>query len=149
MERLRRFLDNKTHVPTQFVKYGLAGGFGATTYALTFTVLNETVLPADTALAASERGWNFFAANGVAFVLATFVAYLANKAWVFQPGRHDRWRELAYFYLVAFVGFIAGTPLGSYIVARLAINEYMIFGFVVVASTLVNFLGRKYFVFLH
>ena len=149
MTIIRNLIKNKNNVPIQFLKYGLAGGLAALTHILTFTALNETVLPANQAVAGPDRGWNFFLSNTVAFILANFVAYALNRAWVFQPGRHSRWKEIVYFYLVSGVAFGAGTPLGSVIVARLAINEYLVFLFVLVMSVMVNFLGRKYWVFLH
>ncbi|MFC1740308.1 GtrA family protein [Pseudomonadota bacterium] len=149
MSGFRKFIENKTSTPIQFLKYGLAGGLAAVTHILTFAVLNETVLPADMAQSADTRGWNFFASNTVAFLLANFVAYAANRAWVFQPGRHTRWKEVFYFYMIAAVAFVAGTPLGAFIVARTSTNEYFVFGLVLVMSVMVNFLGRKYWVFRH
>jgi len=149
MTSIRNFIKNKNHVPIQFLKYGLAGGLAATTHILTFTLLNETLLPADQGVLGTERGWNFFLSNTIAFMLANLVAYAANRAWVFQPGRHSRLKEVLYFYLISGVAFVAGTPLGSLIVARVAISEYFVFLLVLVMSVMVNFLGRKYWVFLH
>lgn len=149
MNIFRKFIENKTNTPIQFLKYGLAGGLAAATHVLTFTALNETVLPANTGQLGAERGWNFFWSNSAAFILANLVAYLANRAWVFQPGRHSRLMEITYFYLVSAVAFLAGTPLGSMIVARFAISEYFVFAAVLLMSVMVNFLGRKYWVFLH
>jgi len=149
MTRIRRFANNKTHVPTQFFKYVLAGGMAAATHIVTFTALNESFLPADQSQLASGRGWNFFASNAIAFVFSTLVAYIANRAFVFQSGRHGRGKEVIFFSLLAAVGFFAGTPLGSFIVSKFAINEYFVFVLVVAISASVNFLGRKYWVFLH
>ena len=149
MSRFRKFIDNKSNTPIQFVKYGMAGSLAAATHVAAFTVLNETVLPADQGQLGDVRGWNFFISNTIAFVFANVVAYTANRAWVFQPGRHSRLKEFTLFYLIAGVAFLAGTPLGSVVVAYFSVNEYAVFILVVGFSAMVNFLGRKYWVFLH
>jgi len=149
MNRIRIFLDNKSKVSVQFLKYGLAGVFAAGTHLATFTILNETVLPADTNQSGSVRGWHFLLSNTFAFLLGNLVAYLANRAWVFQPGRHGQLREFFMFYFVSGIAFVAGTPLGSLIVSIFSINEYLIFILVLALSIMINFLGRKYWVFLH
>ena len=149
MTGFRAFLANKSRVSVQFVKYGVAGAFATGTYLVTFSLLNETVLPAGAEQLGSARGWNFFLSNAIAFLLANVVGYLANRAWVFQPGRHRQGREFLLFCLVSAVAFFMGTPLGSLIVASLAINEYFVLLPMVALSIMVNFLGRKYLVFLH
>jgi len=149
MSKIKRFLTNKSAVSQQFVKYGLAGVLATGVSFLTFTLLNETVLPADSGQPGASRGWNFLFSNGIAFLLANMVAYIANRAWVFQSGRHAQWREVLLFYLLAGIAFMAGTPLGSLIVSLYAINEYFVFVLVLALSIMVNFLGRKFWVFLH
>ena len=149
MNLFENFINNKTHTPVQFLKYSLAGLIASGTYLACFALLNETVLPADVSQPGAERGWNFLFSSMVAFSLATIVAYLINQAWVFQPGRHSRVKEFSLFYLIATVAFLAGTPLGSVVVAYYSVNEYGVFILVVGFSAMVNFLGRKYWVFLH
>ena len=149
MNGFQAFLANKSRVSLQFVKYGVAGVFATGTYVATFSLLNESVLPAGSEQLGSARGWNFFFSNVIAFLMANVVGYLANRAWVFQPGRHGQGREFLMFCLVSAVAFFLGTPLGSLIVASLAINEYFVLVPMVALSIMVNFLGRKYLVFLH
>jgi putative flippase GtrA len=149
MSKVRQFLANKSSVHVQFLKYGMAGALATAVHLSIFTLLNETLLPADVGQAATTRGWNFLFSNITAFLLANVVGYLANRAWVFQPGRHAPWREALLFFLVSGIAFVAGTPLGSFIVSHFAINEYFVFVLVLVLSIMVNFLGRKFWVFLH
>lgn len=149
MNLVQKLLNNKSHTPLQFLKYSLAGAIATGTYLASFTLLNESVLPADVALPGAVRGWNFLFSNTLAFLLGTLVAYVVNQAWVFQPGRHGRLREFTLFYLIAAVAFVAGAPLGSLLVANFSFSEYWVFVLVVVLSGMVNFLGRKYWVFLH
>jgi putative flippase GtrA len=149
MSKIRQFLANKSSVHVQFLKYGMAGALATAVHLSTFTLLNETLLPADVSQESATRGWNFLFANITAFLLANVVGYLANRAWVFQPGRHSPWREAMLFFLVSGIAFVAGTPLGSLIVSHFAINEYFVFVLVLVLSIMVNFVGRKFWVFLH
>lgn len=149
MNTLKKLANNKSHTPLQFLKYSLAGMVASASFLLCFTLLNETVLPADTSLPGSTRGWNFLFSNAVAFTVATIVAYWVNQAWVFQSGRHGRLKEFTLFYLIAAIAFLLGTPLGAVIVANFSVSEYFVFVLVVVISAMVNFLGRKYWVFLH
>jgi len=149
MNLFRKIVENKSHTPLQFLKYSLAGVIASGTYLTCFAILNETVLPADISRPGSERGWNFLFSSTLAFSVATVVAYMINQAWVFQPGRHSRLKEFTLFYLIAAVAFLAGTPLGSIVVAYFSVNEYGVFILVVGLSAMVNFLGRKYWVFLH
>ena len=80
--------------------------------------------------------------------MAKLLAYAVNRAWVFQPGRHGRLKEIVLFYSVSAIDHLAGTLLGSLIVARYAIGEYFVSILALAMSALVNFLGRKYSVFL-
>lgn len=84
MSPLNAFLNNKSHISVQFIKYDLAGALASGTCILMFAVLNETVLPVDIHQSGAQRGWNFFISNMIAFLLGTLVAYLSNRAWVFQ-----------------------------------------------------------------
>jgi putative flippase GtrA len=149
MSRIKSIFENKTHTPLQFLKYILAGVIASGSYVACFSLLNETILPADISQPGATRGWNFLFSNTLAFITATGVGYLVNQAWVFQSGRHGRLKEFTLFYLIASVAFLAGTPLGSLLVAYFSVNEYGIFILVVAFSGMVNFLGRKYWVFLH
>ena len=131
----------------QFLKYGFVGGIATLIHAVFFTTLNETVLPANLSQSAGQRGWNFFWSNAIAFCFANFIGYLANRRWVFRPGRHDRWVELWLFYLVSIFAFLTGTPLGSYFVSKYALNEYLVYYIVIAVSIFINYFGRKYWVF--
>ena len=149
MNKFKKLAQNKSHTPLQFMKYSLAGAVASGMFVSCFAILNETVLPADVSQPSSTRGWNFLFSNALAFTVATVVAYWANRAWVFQSGRHARLKEFTLFYLIASIAFAVGTPLGSVIVANYSISEYAVFVLVAVLSGMVNFLGRKYWVFLH
>ena len=149
MNLISRFIENKSHTHIQFIKYGIAGALATGVHVVAFTFLNETVLPADIGQQGAQRGWNFFWSFSIAFTLANFVGYLVNRRWVFQSGRHSNLIELALFYVIAFIAYLLGTPLGAYLVAKYPLNEYAVFLMVAMTSVLVNFLGRKFLVFQH
>lgn len=127
----------------------MAGAVATGVHFAIFTLLNETVLPADISQERIQRGWNFFWSFSLAFLLANIVAYMVNRRWVFQSGRHSRVVEISLFYLMAITAFLLGTPLGAYLVAKFPLNEYLVYLMVAITSVLVNFLGRKFVVFKH
>jgi putative flippase GtrA len=149
MNPIVKFVQNKTHVTVQFIKYGLAGVVATGVHVVVFTILNETVLPAGLSEENAERGWNFFWSFSIAFIVASGVAYDLNRRWVFQSGRHTRLVELALFFSFATIAYLLGTPLGAFLVSKYPLNEYVVYFLVLTASVLVNFLGRKLVVFQH
>jgi len=144
---INKFIENKSQTSVQFIKYAMAGGLATAIHLAIFTLLNETVLPADIGQEGAQRGWNFFWSFSLAFLLANIVAYIVNRRWVFQSGRHSRLVEVSLFYLLATTAFLLGTPLGAYLVAKFPLNEYLVYLMVAITSVLVNFLGRKFVVF--
>ena len=131
----------------QFFKYAVIGLAGTFIYTAVFSLLNETVLMADGSLEATERSLNYFLSNSVAFLCSSIFVYLFNRNWVFIADKHSRLKEIALFYLVAFVAYIIGTPAGAYLIAKYGWNEYYALGITIIASVLINFIGRKMFVF--
>lgn len=131
----------------QFLKYALIGLAGTFIYAAVFSILNETILMADESLASRERSLNYFLSNTVAFLCSSIFVYLFNRNWVFIADRHTRLKEITLFYAVAFVAYIIGTPTGAYLISNYSWNEYYALGITIVASVMVNFIGRKMFVF--
>ena len=131
----------------QFMRYGIVGVLGLALYTFIFFALNETILPADAGEAAISRGRNYFFSNSIAFVFSTILVYLLNRHWVFQPGRHSMRKEAALFVLISIIAHLIGTPTGSYLVAAYNWNEYWAFSITVTISVLLNFTGRKLFVF--
>jgi putative flippase GtrA len=147
MKFISRLIENRPPTFTQFIKYGIVGAVATGAHFVMFVILNETLLPADVGQIGSRRGWNFFWSFSIAFFIANIVGYVLNRHWVFQPGRHPRLVEFGLFYVVAISAYFLGTPLGAYLVSKYPLNEYIVYVIVAIASVLVNFLGRKFFVF--
>lgn len=158
---LQQFLRRDAHPAVQFIKYGMAGGLAtAVDLALTF-FLSWKFLPALTSsdklvtltgiaitpVAESSRWVNYFIDCGLAFLVANFVAYVANVLWVFEPGRHSRRKEIALFYLVSGLSFVIGTGLAAALIRFGGLETSYAKIVNMFASVMINYAGRKFFIF--
>ena len=155
------FAGRESGPVVQFVKYALCGGVAtavdvAVFFAMAWLVLpalRETdplavrlhlrVRPVDERLRASR----FIVNTAVAFLFSNLTAYLLNAAWVFEPGRHGRWVEVALFYAVSGASVTIGVAVGWALIRWARWSTSLSYVTKVVASLLVNYAGRKWFVF--
>ena len=146
----------------QFIKYALCGGLAtAVDMAVFFFMawrilpgLRETdplvvrlhlrVRPVDESL----RAFRFLVNTAVAFVFSNLTAYALNAAWVFTPGRHGRGVEMALFFAVSAASVAIGAAVGWALIRWAGWSTSISYGSKLVASLLVNYAGRKWFVFL-
>jgi len=158
---LHQFAGRKAHPVIQFIKYGISGGivaiFGICIFALlTWKVfpslqenelivrlLNLHVAPMEETL----RARNYAYCQIIVFLLAGLVCYVINIAWVFEPGRHSRHKELFLFYMVALISFVIGTGLAASLIAFFNAGAVTAYVLNLITAVLINFAGRKYFVF--
>ena len=158
---VQQFLRRDAHPAVQFIKYGLAGGLAtAVDLALTF-LLSWKFLPALTShdklvtvtgiailpVAESSRWINYFIDCGLAFLVANFVAYVANVLFVFEPGRHSRAKEITLFYAVSGISFALGTGLAAALIHFAGLETSYAKIVNMFASVMINYAGRKYFIF--
>ncbi len=138
----------------QFGKYGMCGVASvvvllACTYSLTYTLLpameGMTVDGAPISDALRER--NLMLANIIAFLPSNLTAYALNALWVFTPGRHSRWTEFGLFTGISAVAFAAGL-VGPKLIGWFGVSTHFAELSLVVTSALVNFVCRKFLVFL-
>lgn len=158
---IRQFTGRQAHPAIQFIKYGISGGivtvFGMVVFALltwkVFPSLREnelivrllhlTVAPMDEAL----RARNFAYCKIVEFMLANLVCYAINVVWVFVPGRHSRRKEFFLFFVVSLASFLVGAGLGAGLIAFFNMGAVAAYAVNMAASVLINYAGRKFFVF--
>jgi len=158
---LRQFASHRAHPVIQFVKYVISGGivtiFSICIFALlTWKVFpslqehefvvrffNVHVEPMDEAL----RARNYAFCKIIEFLLANLVCYFINIAWVFERGKHSRRKEILLFYTVSLISFVAGTALGIGLIAFLNAGAVMAYVANTIAAVLINFAGRKYYIF--
>ena len=136
----------------QFAKYGICGVAATLVHLGVFSLLSHTIFPAHDYLseggiddALKER--NALFSNLIAFPIANTVAYYLNTWYVFTPGRHSRWREFCLFTLISFFSFGVGLLSGPLLISR-GLNPWFAQLGLTVTSAIVNFLARKFLVFL-
>ncbi|MEM9479726.1 MAG: GtrA family protein [Verrucomicrobiota bacterium] len=148
--------SREAHPFIQFCKYGTCGVAATVVLMGVALVLMRTVYPAfsDMTLAdgspvdqeARER--NSVIANSIAFIPSNFVAYFLNVAWVFESGRHNRWKEFSLFTLVSAISFFAGLFAGPLLLIGMFGLPTMVSQVsLIVTSALVNFVCRKFLIF--
>lgn len=160
-QRVRGWLAHDTHPAIQFVKYAVAGGV-ATGVDLSITfLLSWLVFPALKSdellvrllglqvapLDAGVRSLHFAVNSGIAFLFSNATAYILNVLFVFKPGKHSRRKELLLFYAVSITATLIGTGSGSLVMNAFNLSFVASLGTKVVAALLLNYAGRKYFIF--
>ncbi len=131
----------------QFVKYAFCGGVAFVVHNGVAYLLSRTVFPAFDGLSAAELSKNQIHANLVALAVSNVVAYVTNVLWVFTGGRHSRAKEFFLFSLVNAISGVAGIFAGPALRDNLGTNWWIAQASLIVTSTLVNFVCRKFFVF--
>ena len=141
-------------LPTiQFVKYGLCGCVATLVQVAIVAILGLTVLPTfdeflKRDLTEEIREKNLLIANLWAFPFSNLVAYLTNRAFVFSSGRHSVWLEICLFTLISGISFAVGIFLGPRLIGWFGIPSGVAQASLIVSSALVNFVCRKFLVFL-
>ncbi len=155
------FAGRESGPVVQFVKYALCGGVATAVDMVAFFLMAWLVLPAlrDTDPLAVRLGLRvrpvdervrasrFVVNTAVAFLFSNITAYLLNAAWVFAPGRHDRWVEIALFFAVSGASVSVGAAVGWALIRWARWSTSVSYVTKVVAALLVNYAGRKWFVF--
>ena len=102
---------------------------------------------ASTALADAERATRAVSCNLVGFFVANVVCWLLNRRYVFTPGRHNWLVEYALFLAGSGFAILCGSALIWALVRFYGMQTTYSFAINVMASVMVNFLVRKFFVF--
>ena len=161
VERCRHYLSHDAPPLVQFIKYGVAGGLATATHILAFFLVGFYVLPcvgaedplvklfglAVPAIEAAARARNAVTANILAFFVSNTVAYVANRLFVFRPGRHHVVLEFLLFLAVSAVSMTIGTTLMGVLIKGYGIQTTYAFGANVLSSLAINYVMRKFFVF--
>lgn len=139
-------------VSMQFAKYLLFGAATTLVHLGLFTWLSHTLLPAHDYLqpggiddALQQR--NAVLSNLIGLPFAATLNYFLNIAFVFTSGRHSRLREFLLFFLVSATSFGAGLLCGPFLISR-GLNPWIAQAGLIATASAVNFLCRKFLVFL-
>lgn len=145
---LSRIHARDAHPMIQFIKYGVCGVGALVVHQTIWTLCSMWMFPAiDTDLPKEVRALHSTYNNCIAVVFSSLFAYYSNVLWVFEQGRHDRFKEFVYFMIVSILGFVAGIAAGPLLIHKYGIHSVVAQGILVVVSVLVNFFCRKFFVF--
>lgn len=138
----------------QFGVYSMCGGLATVVFLGTVIILSKTLIPAyegmivdGKAITDDLRATNLFINNCIAFFLANIVAYVTNIMFVFKPGRHHPVMEFLYFTLVSGVAFGISQIAGPWLIHKFGVPTNVAILTNLVTSMLLNFAGRKFFVF--
>lgn len=146
---LTRLNTRDTHPAIQFLKYGICGIGSLTLTTAIFWAISKwgKYHALDASLPNDVRALYSIYNNIIAFFFGNIFAYVTNSMWVFTPGRHHRVLEFIYFSAVSSTGFAIGLLAGPYLIKMYGISTVAAQLLLIVASTLVNFICRKLFVF--
>lgn len=147
---LARLNNRDSHPLIQFIKYGICGvGSLTITYMIFYPLSRWGWYPALVSSGVSDevRALHSIYNNIIAFFFGNIFAYVSNSLWVFTPGKHHRVLEFFYFSAVSSTGFAIGLLSGPYLIKWYGISTLSAQLLLIVSSTLVNFICRKFFVF--
>lgn len=161
MRFAKKILLEKNHTGIQFFKYVVCGGCAVGVDVVTFFLVAWLLFPA---LAEDDimvrlfnmpvepidehvRVVNFRICTGVAFIVSNLTAYILNVLFVFKAGRHSRWKELGLFYLVSGISIVIGMEAGAAMISVFGLSTSFSYVAKCVSATLINFAGRKFFIF--
>ena len=155
------FFERTTNPFGQFFRYLIAGGIGAAIEVGLFALLAWKVFPAlredewavrffdltVAPIAPAHRALNFAACMTITFIVSNWVGYMLNASWVFIPGRHSRKKEIQLFFGIALVSYLAGTLLGSSLIALFRTTGTTAYVAMAAVSVLINYSFRKFLIF--
>jgi len=145
---LARMNARDTHPLIQFMKYGICGVGSLALHSTIWGASSVWLYPAiGSEIPQDIRALHSLYNNGIAFIFSNLFAYVTNSLWVFTPGRHHRVKEFFYFTLASTVGFVAGLSAHWLLIKEYGINTVLAEGALIVASVMVNYVCRKFFVF--
>lgn len=93
------------------------------------------------------RAWRFGLATGIGFVISNIFCWVMNRAFVFKPGRHVWYVELAMFMAVSGFAMLLATLLSGVLISRFALMTTLAVLIEVFVSFVFNFLIRKFIIF--
>jgi len=138
----------------QFAIYAMCGGMATVVYLGVSIFLSYKVFPAmdgmivdGAPISDSLRAKDLLINNCIAFLVANVFAYVSNVLIVFKTGRHHPVLEFLYFTAVSSLSFGISQIAGPWLVDHFGVSTKLAMLSNVVASALLNYVFRKFFVF--
>ena len=159
--KIHFFLTDKENPFIQFIKYGLCGGIATGIDMLVFFLLAWFVFPAlatddifvklfhlsPEPITEAVRARNFVVDSFLCFLVANMIAYVLNVLFVFKSGKHKRHHELMLFYAVSVTSLILATFSGWLLISVFGLGTTWSYVAKVIAALMINYAGRKFFIF--
>ena len=160
-ERWNHYLSHDAPPFVQFIKYGLAGGAATAVHILALFLAGFFLFPCVSAEDPLVKLFGLVApavdealraryavfSNVAAFLLSNTFCYVANRLFVFRPGRHHVVIEFLLFMAVSAVSMTIGTTLMGVLIKQFGIQTTYAFGANILSSLAINYVMRKFFVF--
>lgn len=161
MNSLRKMLSTEAGPVVQFIKYGIAGGAATATNIIVFFLCGWLLLPClkqtdplvrlfgltVPAISEATRVWNAGVCNTLGFVVSNVLCYILNRLFVFKPGRHSWPVEFLLFFAGSATAFAVGLALQTVLIRSFAAQTTYAYGANILASLLINYATRKFFIF--
>lgn len=161
MLKLRHYLSHEVSALAQFVKYALVGVLSTLIQVVAFYTLAATVLRCLKAddwavrllglpaadVGDTERALFFFVATALAFLISNLFCWFFNRLFVFTPGRHAWYVELALFVGVSALAMVLAALVGSWLISSFGIMTTLAALTQIVFSFALNYLARRFFIF--
>lgn len=160
-KHIQSFLSEKDNHFVQFIKYGICGGIATGVDMVGFFLLAWFLFPALTQddllvrllnlspepITEALRSRNFVIDSVICFIFSNFTAYILNLLFVFKSGRHQRHVEIALFYAVSIVSLLVATFAGWVLIRVFGLSTTWSYVAKMVAALMINYAGRKIFIF--
>ena len=158
---MKKLLFEKDHTGIQFLKYSTCGGLAFLTDFTIFYLVAIFICPSLTPddvvvkllglqvepITEAMQLRNYWIGKTASFIAANFVAYILNVLFVFKGGKHKVYHEIALFFAVSFLAFLLGTWSGDALIRFFGIQTTFSYLTGIVFATLINYTGRKFFIF--
>lgn len=163
-KHIQAFLAEKDNHLVQFIKYGLCGGAASVVDITVFFMLAWLAFPAlkesdpfaqllfkigkDIQIVSETlRLRNYWIDKSICFLFSNFTAYVLNVLFVFKAGKHKRHHELMLFYAVSLISFLFGTFIGAWLIKGFGLDTTYSYIAAMISALLINYAGRKFFIF--
>lgn len=160
---LRKQLGHDASPLVQFIKYGIAGGAATATHILVFFLAGWFLFPCLTQddivvrlfgltvpaadLTETRRAFHALYCSTIGFFFSNALCYLLNRWFVFKPGRHHWMVELLLFFAASGFSLLVGSTVQTVLIRQFGFQTSVSFAANIVASLLINFVARKFFIF--
>lgn len=124
-------MGNKFHL-REILKFGVGGGTAVIVDFLFYYILMNIGI---------ER----LISKTISFILGATVGFIINKLWTFESKQYNNVEIIKYIMLYLFSSTING--LINQCILEISLNELIAFFCATAVSTIINFIGQKFFVF--